>query len=85
MSHSKTPKQFRTKARRYINRHFHIIFQRMVYVLLFATIQIAILVWLLVRMNALIPYFVILCAVISSLPQSMSSTKTAIPPSKSHG
>lgn len=67
MSHSKTPKQFRTKARRYINRHFHIIFQRMVYVLLFATIQIAILVWLLVRMNALIPYFVILCTVISSL------------------
>ncbi len=56
-----------TGARQYINRHLHIIFQRMVYVLLFATIQIAILVWLLVRMNALIPYFVVLCTVISSL------------------
>ncbi len=61
------PNTFHTGARRYINRHFHIIFQRMVYVLLFATIQIAVLLWLFIRVNELIPYFVILCAVISLL------------------
>ncbi len=54
-------------ARRYINRHFHILFQRMVYVLLFASIQIAVLVWLFVRMNAWIPYFVVVCMGISLL------------------
>ena len=64
--HSESP-AFRTKARRYINRHFHIVFQRMVYVLLFATIQIAVLIWLFVRMNALIPYFVVFCTLISLL------------------
>ena len=56
---------FRSQARRYINRHFHIIFRRMVYVLLFATIQIAILVWILVRMHTLIPYFFFFCLLIS--------------------
>lgn len=44
-------------ARRYINRHFHIIFQRMVYVLLFASIQIAVLIWLLVSVSRLTPLF----------------------------
>ena len=54
-------------ARRYINRHFHIIFQRMVYVLLFASIQIAVLIWLFVRMHTWIPYFFVLCMVLSLL------------------
>ena len=58
---------FRSQARRYINRHFHIIFRRMVYVLLFATIQIAVMIWLFLRMHELIPYFVILCTVLSLL------------------
>ena len=61
------PTSFSAEARRYVNRHFHILFQRTVYVLLFATIQIALLVWVLLRMHALIPYFVVLCTVLSSL------------------
>ena len=69
----------RLRARRYINRHFHIIFQRMVYVLLFASIQIAVLVWLLVRMNALIPYFVILCTAISLLAAAYVINKDSNP------
>ncbi|MBO5648405.1 MAG: cardiolipin synthase [Clostridia bacterium] len=56
----------RQNARRYINRHFHIVFQRLVYVFLFATIQIALLVWLFLRMNALTPYFLVFCMLISS-------------------
>lgn len=68
MSPSKqTAPRISSEARRYINRHFHIIFQRIVYVLLFATIQIAVIIWLLARMHALIPYFVALCTVISLL------------------
>jgi len=58
--------RFRHRARRYINRHLHIIFQRMVYVLLFVTIQIAILVWFFFYMNSLTPYFIILCTVASA-------------------
>ncbi|MBE6659591.1 MAG: cardiolipin synthase [Ruminococcaceae bacterium] len=58
---------FRTRARRYINRHFHIIFQRMVYVLLFATIQIAFFVWLFVYMTRLTPLFLVICALLSLL------------------
>ena len=70
---------FSSEARRYINRHFHIVFRRMVYVLLFATIQIAALIWVFLRMHALIPYFILLCVLISLLASMHIINKNSNP------
>ena len=60
-------KELSSGARRYLNRHLHILFQRAVYVCLFATVQIAVLVWIFLRMHALVPYFWVLCILLSVL------------------
>ena len=59
--------RFSSDARRYFNRHFHIIFGRAVYVTLFATIQITFFAWLLISANRLTPLFLVLCALLSLL------------------
>ena len=60
-------KALSSEARRYVNRHLHILFQRAVYVCLFATVQIAVLVWIFLRMHALVPYFLVGCVLLSVL------------------
>ncbi len=55
----------RCRMRQYVNRHFSNLCKRAVYISLFATIQIAFLVWCFVALDKLTPYFLALCVVIS--------------------
>ncbi len=55
-----------SRMRKYVNRHFHIIFKRMLYVLLFVSIQIAVIVFFFVYLTKLTPYFLLFCMLITA-------------------
>ena len=54
------------RMRKYVNRHFHIILKRLLYVLLFVSIQIALLVFFFVYLTKLTPYFLLFCMLITT-------------------
>ncbi len=59
------PLPLRSRVRTYVNHHFGNLCKRAVYILLFATIQIAFFVWCFVALDRLTPYFLVLCIVLS--------------------
>ncbi len=65
MSNRAEKDPLRSRMRQYVNRHFSNFCKRAVYISLFATIQIAFLVWCFVALDKLTPYFLALCVILS--------------------
>ncbi|MBQ8578935.1 MAG: cardiolipin synthase [Clostridia bacterium] len=63
----KTDDPIHTRMRKYVNRHMSNLFKRAVYILLFATIQVAFLAVCFIYLENLTPYFWVLCILVSLL------------------
>lgn len=59
--------RLRKRMRQYMNRHLHNLFKRAIYILLFATIQVAFIVLCFSYLESLTPYFWVLCIMVSLL------------------